>query len=269
MQQPISSSANPQVKLIRKLRDRKARQQSGLFYVEGLKLVGDALEKGARLQTLIVCQELLVSDFGQTLLQHAQGRNISILNVTRSVFASFALKEGPQGIAALAEQAWQGLEQAGAQKGLWAALDEVQDPGNLGAVLRSLDAAGGQGLIVLDESTDAYHPTAVRASMGAIFSQKLVKTNSLALRDWKRTSGAHVVGTWCGEALPYRDYNYPEDVILLMGSEQKGLSQELAAMCDQLVHIPMRGSVDSLNLACAASIVLFEISNQRESRKGR
>jgi len=267
MQQPISSSANPQVKLIRKLRDRKARQRNGLFYVEGLKLVGDALERGGYLHTLIVCKELLISNFGQDLLRQAQEKDVPILLVTPSVFASFALKEGPQGIAALAEQAWLELEQAGAQTGLWVALEEVQDPGNLGSVLRSLDAAGGRGLILLGEGTDAYHPTAVRASMGAIFSQKLVKTRRQALQDWQKASGAHLVGAWCGEALPYRDYNYPEDVILLMGSEQKGLSPEVAVMCDQLVHIPMRGSVDSLNLACAASIILFEMLHQREGRK--
>jgi len=265
----ITSSANPAVKALRKLQDKKGRQESGCFYVEGLKLVGDALENGADVRQIIYSPELLISDFGKQILEQASGRQIDLLDVSAEAFNSFALKAGPQGVAAVVRQNWLDLESSNADKGLWLALEDVQDPGNLGSALRSLDSAGGVGMLLLDESTDAYHPTAVRASMGSIFTQKLVKTDTAALAGWKQHHPASVIGTWCGEAQPYRDYNYPHDMILLMGSEQKGLQPAHLALCDELVHIPMRGFVDSLNLACAASVVLFEIFDQQARTRKR
>lgn len=267
MKETITSSANPAIKALRKLQDKKGRQESGCFYVEGLKLVGNALEKGADIRQIIYSSELLVSDFGRKIPQLAKERCIETLNVTPEVFNSFSMKAGPQGAAAVVRQHWLALEDSGAEQGLWLALENVQDPGNLGSALRSLDGAGGSGLILLDDATDAYHPTAVRASMGSIFTQKLVKTDTGTLADWKKRRGARIIGTWCGEAKAYRSYNYPEDMILLMGSEQKGLQPQHLALCDELVHIPMRGYVDSLNLACAASVALFEIFDQREKTK--
>jgi TrmH family RNA methyltransferase len=189
------------------------------------------------------------------------------LNVSESVFNIFSLKSGPQGMAAVVHQNWQELEGSVADQGLWLILEDVQDPGNLGSALRSLDGAGGKGLILLGDSTDPYHPTAVRASMGAIFTQKLVKTNTQTLAAWKQQHQALIVGTWCGDAQPYRSYNYPEAVLLMMGSEQKGLQPEHLALCDALVHIPMSGKVDSLNLACATSVVLFEIYDQHRKKE--
>jgi TrmH family RNA methyltransferase len=197
----------------------------------------------------------------------ARKQDIEMLNVSRDVFESFALKAGPQGIAAVVKQNWQSMENAGIEHGLWLALEDVQDPGNLGSALRSLDGVGGSGLILLDHSTDAFHPTAVRASMGAIFTQKLVQATTQELSAWKQHHTTTIIGTWCGDAQPYRSYNYPKDMILLMGSEQKGLQDMHLALCDKLVHIPMTGLVDSLNLACATSVVLFEIYDQQEKRK--
>ncbi len=269
MTEQVSSSANSKIKALRKLQDKKGRQESGCFYVEGLKMVGDALQLGADVRQVIYSPELLVSDFGADILAIAEQKGIERISVTAEVFASFAMKAGPQGAAAVVAQNWIELENSGADQGLWLALEDVQDPGNLGSALRSLDAAGGSGLILLDDSTDTYHPTAVRASMGAIFTQKLVKTGTPQLSDWKKRHQAHIIGTWCGEAQAYRSYNYPRDCILLMGSEQKGLQEQHLALCDALVHIPMRGRVDSLNLACAASVVLFEIFEQRKKDKGK
>jgi len=263
MDELITSSSNSRIKALRKLQEKKGRQESGNFYVEGLKLVGDALERNAPVRQVIYCPELLVSDFGNRILEIAGKKKVDLLQVSESVFNSFAMKAGPQGVAAVVGQSWIELERAGIEKGLWLALEDVQDPGNLGSALRSLDGAGGTGLILLGNSTDAYHPTAVRASMGSIFTQKLVRTTTNELAEWKHSHPVMIVGTWCGEAQPYRSYNYPSNMILLMGSEQKGLQEEHLALCDGLVHIPMNGYVDSLNLACASSVVLFEIFDQQ------
>ena len=267
MSDQITSSANAQIKALRKLQDRKGRKASGNFYVEGLKLVGDALDKQAEIEQIIYSPELLISDFGEKILRQAAERNIATLNVSAGVFNSFSLKSGPQGAAAVVRQNWRDLGNSGADQSLWLVLENVQDPGNLGSALRSLDGAGGSGLILLDDTTDAYHPTAVRASMGSIFTQKLVKTDTQTLAAWKQEHKTTIVGTWCGDAQGYRSYNYPDAVMLMMGSEQKGLQPEHLTLCDALVHIPMNGYVDSLNLACATSVVLFEIYDQRCKRE--
>lgn len=267
MPEQITSTSNTRIKAIRKLGVKKGRHESGLFYVEGLKLVGAALENNAGIEQIIYCPELLVSDFGTEILNQTGLKQIVLLNVSEYVFNSFSLKSGPQGIAAVVRQDYLELENTDAQIGLWIALENVQDPGNLGSTLRSLDAVGGCGMILLDKPTDAYHPTAVRASMGAIFTQKIVKTTTASLTEWKHKNSSVIVGTWCGDAQPYRNYNYPRDMILMMGSEQKGLQEEHLQLCDEIVHIPMQGKVDSLNLACASSVVLFEIYQQHNERK--
>ena len=259
----ISSKSNQYIKFIRQLRQRKEREKSGKFYIEGLRLIGEALRIDYPLESILYSSDLLISDFGWKAIEDGKKKGIDIIEVTKDVFQTFALKEGPQGIAAVGLQQWVNIEAIHQPQGLLIALDNVQDPGNLGTIMRSLDGAGGNGLILLGNSTDAYHPTSVRSSTGAVFSLTIGKASLKEFREWKSKEGVPLIGTVCGEAANYRKYNYPQDMILLMGSEQKGLSKELVEICECLVTIPMTGSVDSLNLACAASIVLFEIYAKR------
>lgn len=266
----ITSTSNARVKSIRKLRDRKERDQSGSFYIEGLRIVGEAVEQGAKLEELIVSPELLTSDFGNELLNRCRQMDISILEVDERVFDSFSLKDGPQGIAAVVQQAWQPLESLiPGEKELWIALDSIQDPGNLGTILRTSDAVGSSGLILLDQSTDPYSPSAIRASMGAIFSQKIVKADAEEFSAWKKSTGCTVVGTSDAAQLDYQAYRYPERMVLLMGSERQGLHEPYFEVCDALVSIPMVGKSDSLNLAVATGITLYEIFNQHRSNPTR
>ncbi|MBM3137834.1 MAG: RNA methyltransferase [Chloroflexi bacterium] len=263
MTRQIASPSNPLIKEIRKLRNKKERENSGNFYVEGIRAVGEALSTRQTIKNIIYCQELLESDFGNQLISDLPDDFVGLIEVTAEVFDSFSLKEGPQGLAAVVHQSWASLEDVTADRGMWVALESIQDPGNLGTILRSLDATGGKGAIMLGQSTDPYHPSAVRASTGAIFSQKLIRTDLRSFQEWKSRTGYPLVGTYCGDVTPYRDYNYPQDLIILMGSEQKGLQDEHLSLCDDLVTIPMNGSVDSLNVSVAASIVLFEIYDQK------
>jgi len=259
----ISSKSNQYIKFIRQLRKRKEREKSGKFYIEGLRLIGEALRTDFPLEKIIYSSDLLISDFGWKAIEDGKKKGIDVIEVTGDVFQTFALKEGPQGIAAVGFQKWVNIKAIRQPQGLWIALDNVQDPGNLGTIMRSLDGVGGKGLILLGNSTDAYHPTSVRSSTGAAFSLTIGKTSLKEFRDWKSKEGVPLIGTVCGVAKNYRKYTYPQDMILLMGSEQKGLSKELIEMCEILVTIPMTGSVDSLNIACAASVVLFEIYAKR------
>ena len=260
----ITSSANERMKQIRKLQERKERMESGLFYLEGLRIIGEAVEAGETLETLVIAPDLLRSDYGLKLATAEKEKGTDVLEVSGEVFRRMALKDGPQGIAAVVRQRWFDLNAVRLQPGRpWIALDSVADPGNLGTILRTSDAAGGEGVILLDQSTDPYDPSAVRASMGALFDQKIVRTSFDAFEAWKLSSAVVLVGTSDKAAQDYHTYPYPAELILMMGSERGGLLPQHTALCDAMVSIPMLGKSDSLNLAVATAVILYEILNQR------
>ena len=263
----ITSTSNQIIKQVRKLQKSKERKNSGLFYLEGIRLVGEAIQNKAKLETLIFCRELLRSNYGLELIQACEeNKECSLLDVSKNVFESFASKENPQGIAAIAEQKWSSIDALTTECGVWSGLVDIQDPGNLGSILRSSDGAGGRGIILIGQTTDPYHPTAVRASMGAIFTQEIIHLEIQRFIEWAKAVVIPLIGTVCGPAEHYKKYNYPENMVLLLGSEQKGLSSELQEICENRVQIPMNGSMDSLNLSNAASIILFEIAYQQRNR---
>jgi len=146
---------------------------------------------------------------------------------------------------------------------VWVALESVQNPGNLGSIMRTAEAIGSKGIILLDHSTDPYDPTAIKASMGAVFSLQLIKTDYKNFLDWKSQFKIPLIGTSDKAAMDYLNIDYPEAFILLMGSEREGLSEVYLDQCDQIVRIPMQGRSDSLNLAIATSIILYQIFNQK------
>lgn len=253
----ITSPANPLVKQARALRQKKARQESGLFLVEGLLHVGEAAEAGWHIETLLYCPERLRSGFGQALVERLAGSGIRCAALGEAAFESFAEKENPQGIAALVRQRHLTLEQFPPFR-LAAALVSPQDPGNVGSIFRTLDAAGADGLFLLEGGADPYQPACVRASMGTLFWKPFVQTSFTAFLHWARAGGFRLVGT--SEDAPARLSAFAWDarpVILLLGSEQKGLSSEQLAACDDLLSLPMRGRASSLNLAVAAGIFLY------------
>jgi TrmH family RNA methyltransferase len=262
----IISTSNPRIKAIRKLKDRKERSASGLFYLEGLRIVISAFEKNAPVETLIYNQDLLQNPRGQQLLDQARQKDVEILEVSQNVFAAMALKENPQGLAAVARQHVMRLDELeDTPFGLWTALDEIADPGNLGTIMRTMDAVGGKGILLIGPGADPYDPSAVRASMGAIFSLKLVKASLQEFVPWKRSRQIKMVGTSDRAAQAYNTLRYPSDLLLLMGSERQGMQLELEALCDEIVRIPMAGSSDSLNLSIANAVVLYEIFNQHHA----
>ncbi|HEY9087737.1 MAG TPA: RNA methyltransferase [Anaerolineaceae bacterium] len=266
----VTSSANPRIKQIRKLRERKERQSSGLFYVEGLRIIAEAAQQGAQIDTLIAAPELLTSEFGQELADKFAHQGVPVLEVSAPVFETLSLKEGPAGLAAVIHQQWSRLEDAYPDPAAtWVALDSVADPGNLGTILRTHDAVAGKGVILLDHSTDPYDPTAIRASMGAVFTQQLVRASFAEFALWKREHGVFLVGTSDKAQTDYARFDYPERLVILMGSERQGLQPQHLDLCDAVVAIPMRGSSDSLNLAVATGVVLYEIHNQRRGLGAR
>jgi len=265
----ISSEANQQIKMIRKLKDRKFRQESGQFFLEGIRIVKEALDAGDSISQLIVARGLIENVTGQKTIEQAEIDGVPILEVTDEVFRSISSKDGPQGLAAVGKQKWSSLEDIGKPiDGTWIALYQVADPGNLGTILRSLDGMGGKGILLIDNCTDPYDPSAIRASMGAIFSKKIVKVNSNDFEKWIKQNSIHLIGTSDAAIKDFRSQRYPSDMVLLMGSEREGMPETLEKLCHSVVSIPMVGKADSLNLAVASSILLYEISwqNQQELR---
>lgn len=256
----ISSRSNPTIKRIRALRSRKEREESGLFFVEGIKLVGDAAESDAPIEMVIVAPDLLRSDFARETAENLRGRGVQVVEVTPDVFDTVSGKENPQGIAAVVRQSWVSLCDANLTTGLgWVALDGAQDPGNLGTVLRTSDAVGARGVILVGHTTDPYDPSAIRASMGAIFTQSLVRTTFDELATWRDAHRGFMLGTSDAAPCDYRQADYRFPAILLMGSEQHGLDRCRQNVCDLVVRIPMAGHSDSLNLAVATGVTLYEL----------
>jgi len=263
----VTSTANAQVKAIRKLRERKYRQETNSAYLEGIRLVLEALARPELVETLIVAPELLQSDKAGEALQMAEEGDTPLFEVSAAVFTSFALKDHPQGLAAVVKQSWSGLEWLSrADLGLWVGLDSVADPGNLGTIMRTADAVGARGLILIDNCTAPYDPAALRGSMGAVFSLELVKTTTPQFLAWKDSQKVPVYGTSDSAAADYQRVKYPPQMLLLMGSERQGLHPELAACCDKMVAIPMAGRSDSLNLAVATAVMLYEVYNQHRKK---
>lgn len=261
----ITSTSNPQIKLIRKLKDRKYRTESNHFFLEGVRIVIEALESGQWITQLIVSRDLLGSEKAVEVVEEAASKGVPLLEVSKEVFESISSKDGPQGLAALAQQKWIDLDiNSQPTNGIWIALYQVADPGNLGTILRTLDGMGGTGVILVDHCTDPFDPSAIRASMGAIFSKQVIKTTLQIFVDWITRHGIPVIGTSDSAKKDYRQVAYPPNGILLMGSEREGLPELLSAICGDVVSIPMYGKADSLNLAVASSIVLYEIAWQQQ-----
>lgn len=261
----ITSPANPAIKAVRALRRRAEREASGQFWVEGIRLVTEAVDL-APIETLIVAPDLLTSGFARETVERVRRNAVPVLEVTPQVFASISERAGPQGIGAVVRQNPRALPEVESSSGLcWIVLDRVADPGNLGAIVRTADAVGASGIILVGETTDPYDPAAVRASMGAVLSVALVRAAEDETIAWLGRHGVRTVGTSDRGAVDYRRARYEPPLALLMGSEREGLSPGLQAACRQVVRIPMVGRSDSLNLAVATGVLLYEVVRQREA----
>ncbi|MCY3555594.1 MAG: RNA methyltransferase [Gemmatimonadetes bacterium] len=273
----ITSLQNPRIKAIRALSRRKRRQETGLFFAEGIRLVGEAVQTGTDIETLVVAPELLRSDFGRDTVRRAREEGVEILKVGAEVFRSLSGKDGPSGIGVVARQRWTALDDTGV--GLegggsspndaaaaatlgWVVLEDVGSPGNLGSILRTSEAVGGAGVILLGATTDPYDPEAVRGSMGAVFSQQIVRSSLESLIQWKRQINIPMIGTSDAAPADFRSATYAPPLLLCLGGEQHGLSNEALEACDTVVRIPMAGRADSLNLSVAAGVMLYEVLHQ-------
>lgn len=261
----ITSSTNPLIKRIKRLDQRKARREEGAFVVEGVHNFLAAVETGAVIQTAVYSSGLLTSEKCYDAFRLLENKKVSVVEVSAEVFRSISERENPAGIVAILTAPKPTLDQLipPPQRLILVALLDPADPGNVGTILRTLDAVGGAGLILVGQSTDPYHPTAVKASMGAVFTIPTVELEWLdTVFDWAKEQKITVVATSAHAQLRYWDVGYPDRVLFLMGSERHGLPALAVACADLAVQIPMFGSVSSLNLAMATGLLLYEKCRQ-------
>jgi TrmH family RNA methyltransferase len=255
----ITSRSNPKVKQLRALQNRKEREAAGLFLVEGIRQVGDAVAAHAPIESLYYAPDLLISEFALGLIEEQATQGVACYALAPDVFESVASREGPQGILAVVRQPKTILADLNPQNFGWGvALVAPQDPGNIGTILRTINAVGANGLLLLENSADPYHPTAMRAGMGANFWHPVVTALFNEFASWAGQHEYHIVGTSAHGSTDYREMaGYHKPLILLMGSEREGLSDEQIKVCHQLVRLPMQGQVSSLNLSVATGVMLY------------
>ena len=253
----ITSLANPLVKLARGLHLRKDREASGLFLAEGLKIVTEAVDLG----------------HAPRVLMHGPGADHPVLRrvaaatrkaggevveVTREVLEKVSRRDNPQTVVAVFPQMPRPLSDLRPEAAqCWVALQAVRDPGNLGTIVRTADAAGCGGVVLVGDCCDPFSVEAVRATMGSIFATPIYRCEVAAFLAWRRAWPGSVVGTLLSVATDYRAAAYRAPTLILMGNEQAGLPPELAEACDIVVKIPMRGRADSLNLSVATGIMIY------------
>jgi TrmH family RNA methyltransferase len=261
MPELISSNANPLVKQIRSLHQKKGREEAGLFLVEGIHPVGEAVEAGWQLETLAYSPDLLTSDFAHHLVEEQTRRGVRCVGLTRNLLTAITEKDNPQGILAVVHQQRVALETVTPENfAFGAAAVSPQDPGNVGTILRTLEAVGADGLFLLEGGVELFHPSVVRASMGTLFWKLVVQASFDDFMIWKRKNGYQLVGSSAHAGTDYRGFQRGNNpTILLLGNEQKGLSLEQIAACDMVVSLPMKGRASSLNLAVAAGVLLYQM----------
>jgi TrmH family RNA methyltransferase len=265
----IKSRSNQKVKLARSLRLRKSRNESGLFLVEGIRHTGEAYQSGAAIQFILFSPDLLRSKFALNLIDQASKSGIICYPTTTEVFISIAEKDHPQGICAVVRQPDLSLSRLAPHNFPWgAAVTSPQDPGNIGTILRSIDAVGAAGLILIDSSADPFHPTGVRASMGMVFWYSIAVCSFNDFAIWVKKHRYSVFGSsaQCGINIQ-ETANFKLPLILLLGSEREGLRDKHKAICKEVLSLPMEGMASSLNLGVAAGIMLYQIRDKLSRKR--
>jgi TrmH family RNA methyltransferase len=257
----VTSLTNPTVKAVRALHLRKERDETGLFVAEGLKAVTEGIETGHAPRILMHGAEAAEHPLLRLAIAATLSRDGEVIEVTQEILAKVSRRDNPQAVVGVFEQVFRPLSalEPHAAK-VWVALHRVRDPGNLGTIVRTADAAGCGGVILVGECCDPYSVEAVRATMGSIFAVPLIKASEPEFAAWRNGWPGSVVGTLLSAEVDYRQADYARPVLILMGNEQQGLTPDMAALCDVNVKIPMRGRADSLNLAVATGIMIYAAS---------
>lgn len=258
MSRLVTSLTNPTVKSVRGLHMRKEREQSGLFVAEGLKIVTEAVELGHAPRILMYGKDAEGHPLLKRAIQATLAARGEVIEVTQDILAKVSRRDNPQAVVAVFAQVFTPLADLDpAAATCFVALHRVRDPGNLGTIVRTADAAGCGAVILVGDCCDPFSVEAVRATMGSIFAVPIVKATEAEFAGWRSSWPGSVVGTLLSADVDHRQASYAKPALILMGNEQQGLTPDMAALCDVNVKIPMRGRADSLNLSVATGIMIY------------
>ncbi len=260
MPRQITAFSNPTVKLLRSLRDKKARRSEGLFLAEGLRILAEARDSGRLPEIVAFSPEGGRHPLAAEIIAAAEAAGGDAIETTPDILSKMSGKDNPQMLLGAYRQPDVALDRIDRRKApLWIVAQALRDPGNIGTILRSGDAVGAGGLILIDDSADPFSVEAVRASMGAVFTQDVATARWPEFVAWLRCGEGQLVGTSLKATQDYLEAEYHRPCFLLIGNEQQGLPGDYEAECDLLVKIPMAGRADSLNAAVAAAVMAFAV----------
>lgn len=264
MPREITGFSNPLVKRVRGLRDKKNRRREGLFLAEGLRILAEAEEAGFLPEMLFYATGSATHPIAQRLIAATEAAGGDVIETSADILHKLSGKDNPQTVIGVYPERLTPLEAIDrTSTAIWIVAQSLRDPGNLGTILRTGDAVGAGGLILVDDCVDPFSVEAVRASMGALFTQAIVATRWDAFVSWLRSGPGQLVGTSLNTDQDYQAPDYAAPTFILVGNEAQGLPPAYEAECDLLVKMPMLGKADSLNAAVATAVMAYEVLNQR------
>jgi len=253
-----------EISFIRSLLDRNVRDDTKLLWAEGYRNLHCALSSKSDILNLVICPQLLRSNATRVAINHIAQTRTTIVELNEQEFLALSTHQEPQGVGMVARQQWGRLiDVQPGEEDIWIVLDNVRTPGNVGTILRTCAAVNARGVMFVGGEADPFDPSSVRASMGAIFHQNLIRTSAKALIGWRKRHPCTIVGTSPTAPLHYRKADLRGPLLLVMGNERSGVRERQAKLCDCMVRIPCSKFVDSLNLAIATGVLLYEAYEQR------
>ncbi len=264
MPREITAFSNPLIKRIRNLRDKKHRRDEGLFLAEGLRILTEAREAGRLPQYLFYTRESANHPLVIALVEAVEGKAGWAIETNADILSKLSGKDNPGAVVGVYAEFETKLEELDRSASpIWLVTERLRDPGNLGTILRTADAIGAGGLVLIDECADPFSVEAVRASMGALFTVPVARARWAEFATWLRKGPGQLVGLSLDTDMDYQAARYEAPTFLLTGNEAQGMPDFMAAACDLTVKIPMLGKADSLNAAVATAVMAYEVLNQR------
>ncbi len=266
MHEPITSVTNPRVKQLVKLRNRKERDTSGVFLIEGFRELSRAVDADVAIREVYSCPDLFLGHNERQLVEQALAGGAESIELGVEAFRKVSYRDRPEGLIGLADQFSTTLDGISPSPNpLILVVESIEKPGNLGTMLRTADAAGADAVIVCEPTTDPFNPNVVRASLGCLFLVPLAIASTPETLDWLARNGIQAFAATPGARLPHWQADFRQPAAIAVGSEQYGLTENWLDRAGERIVIPMGGAVDSLNAAMAAGILLFEAVRQRSA----
>ncbi|MGH6780542.1 MAG: TrmH family RNA methyltransferase [Sphingomonadaceae bacterium] len=267
MPREITGFSNETIKRVRGLRDKKNRRREGLFLAEGLRILAEAEEAGFLPEMLFYARDSAQHPIVRRLVAATEAAGGDVIETIPDILHKLSGKENPQTVIGVYPERLTPLDTLDrGTADIWIVAQALRDPGNLGTILRTGDAVGAGGLILVDDCVDPFSVEAVRASMGALFTQRIATARWEEFLGWLRGGPGQLVGTSLNASHDYQGPRYESPTFLLVGNESQGLPAAYEQDCDLLVKIPMLGKADSLNAAVATAVMAYEILNQHRAR---